>query len=677
MKKVLRAQKGFTLLEALIAVLVVTLALYALGSMHSMIIRGSGQAKARSDAIIVSQAKIEELRNIAIRTQFTGLISTCPTTVSIVRGNNTFNMCWSVTTPSGALEQRLVQVTTNWNDSTGAAQVLALNTLIGWDNVGLYAAGATLLANPSIAPLGAAKVGQGRYTTIPAGAVDNGDGSYKYRPGGGRIELIAADGTIVLFTEPKDGQEQDFTRISGRIYFDQNAPNNSLPSSEHVRVRLSSEGACIYENSPSLLIAATPGANSYKYFPYNCYVGAGWYGNVGVTVDDSVNGSAGDPTVCMGDPLFNSGVSNNMLTSAHSRESAVRSYRGFKAAGNSYLSTGVSAARSYPADGAPQPSEFPQYYASVTNNYFNHHFLVTSLSGNSSCASKMSGGEFTQNAGKYFCITPDNDPANDTCPSVWPGFESEVGNGGSINFSVNVSKQGNGSGLVVSSPSGINCGASCSGSFSSGSSVALTATPDTGSSFTGWSGGCSGTSTCIITLTANTNVTASFVGSSSTYPLAVTKAGTGSGTVTSSDSQINCGTTCSANYNSGASVTLTATPASGSVFGGWGGACTGTGACTVAMNSAQAVTATFTSGASSCNTQVSGSRIDKQGSIEIVAPAGAGSCTTDNSTKNFNCTLTVPDGTVVTLRNFRIQGTTYDITKTVTASCGSITNVNF
>jgi hypothetical protein len=75
--------------------------------------------------------------------------------------------------------------------------------------------------------------------------------------------------------------------------------------------------------------------------------------------------------------------------------------------------------------------------------------------------------------------------------------------------------------------------------------------------------------------------------------LTVSKAGTGSGTVTSSPAGIDCGSTCSASFNSGTVVTLTASPTGGSSFGGWSGACTGTGSCQVTMNQAQSVTATF------------------------------------------------------------------------------------
>src|SRR6185503_554423 len=43
-------------------------------------------------------------------------------------------------------------------------------------------------------------------------------------------------------------------------------------------------------------------------------------------------------------------------------------------------------------------------------------------------------------------------------------------------------------------------GATCAASFASGAAVAFTATPAAGSTFTGWSGGCSGTGTCTDTL---------------------------------------------------------------------------------------------------------------------------------------------------------------------------------
>ena len=83
------------------------------------------------------------------------------------------------------------------------------------------------------------------------------------------------------------------------------------------------------------------------------------------------------------------------------------------------------------------------------------------------------------------------------------------------------------------------------------------------------------------------------------YALTVSKNGTGSGTVTSAPAGISCGSGsgCSASYANGTSVSLSASAASGSVFTGWGGACSGSGACNVSMSQARSVTATFNTAA--------------------------------------------------------------------------------
>src|SRR5437870_373542 len=103
------------------------------------------------------------------------------------------------------------------------------------------------------------------------------------------------------------------------------------------------------------------------------------------------------------------------------------------------------------------------------------------------------------------------------------------------NVVLTIAKAGTGSGTVTSTPAGITCGTSCSGSYASGMAGTVKGTPG-----------------------------------------------------------INCGPNCSASYPGGTVVTLTANPATGSTFTGWsGGGCTGTGSCTVTMSAATTVTATF------------------------------------------------------------------------------------
>jgi hypothetical protein len=69
---------------------------------------------------------------------------------------------------------------------------------------------------------------------------------------------------------------------------------------------------------------------------------------------------------------------------------------------------------------------------------------------------------------------------------------------------------GDGTGTVTSVPAGIDCPTTCSHAFSDGTTVTLTASPDMASSFTAWSGACSGTGPCAVTFTGQTDVTASF-----------------------------------------------------------------------------------------------------------------------------------------------------------------------
>jgi hypothetical protein len=156
-------------------------------------------------------------------------------------------------------------------------------------------------------------------------------------------------------------------------------------------------------------------------------------------------------------------------------------------------------------------------------------------------------------------------------------------------FALAIVKAGTGIGTVVSSVPGIDCGATCSFNFTSGTALTLTATPAAGSTFAGWSGACTGTGPCSVMMSSAIAVTATFT--LNTRLLTVTKAGDGS--VTSNLPGIDCGSACSFSFTAGTTVLLTATPAAGSVFVGWGGACSGVGSCMVAMDDAKAVSATF------------------------------------------------------------------------------------
>ena len=164
-------------------------------------------------------------------------------------------------------------------------------------------------------------------------------------------------------------------------------------------------------------------------------------------------------------------------------------------------------------------------------------------------------------------------PSSGSLPVTWEGCDSVNGSNECVvkmtaakaviatfnevpKFALKVVKAGNGTGSLASSPAGINCGTECEAKFEEGKSVTLTAAPATGSkvAFTG----CDTTSgnECVVKMTAAKTVTATFT--LEAFTLKVTKAGGGSGTVTSTPTGINCGTECEATFNFGTEVTLKA-----------------------------------------------------------------------------------------------------------------------
>jgi len=83
-----------------------------------------------------------------------------------------------------------------------------------------------------------------------------------------------------------------------------------------------------------------------------------------------------------------------------------------------------------------------------------------------------------------------------------------------IQYSLGVHIAGGGTGSVHDTNYHISCPSSCSYTYSPGAEVVLVAEPDsdTNSTFAGWSGaGCSGTQSCIVTLNADEDVTATFL----------------------------------------------------------------------------------------------------------------------------------------------------------------------
>ena len=160
-----------------------------------------------------------------------------------------------------------------------------------------------------------------------------------------------------------------------------------------------------------------------------------------------------------------------------------------------------------------------------------------------------------------------------------------------------VNKTGTGKGIISSNPDFIDCGPYCLEDVPIDSVITLVPTPDSGSVFSGWDGGCSSADlgSCTLTMNKAQIVIARFDTAPTSFTLTVDKTGTGSGIVTSNAEGIDCGDDCTEDYPAGTNTQVTLTPAleAGSTFRGWSGACSGTNACTVIMSQNRDVGATF------------------------------------------------------------------------------------
>jgi hypothetical protein len=222
-------------------------------------------------------------------------------------------------------------------------------------------------------------------------------------------------------------------------------------------------------------------------------------------------------------------------------------------------------------------------------------------------------------------------------------------------YTLTAATNGSGVGTVTSADNAINCGATCTSTYGSGSQVTLNAQPGLNSTFTGWSGdGCSGTASCTAEITQNTTVTATFTYVAPPPSLTVSLTGT-AGAVSSSPAGISCPGTCAANFTPGTVLTLTATPASGGTFAGWSSP-----SCKVLINGACSVTTTGPPQTVSA-TFTTATVLPQEGLSVSLAGTGTGSVSSSPTGISCpgTCTSDFAQGTVVTLTPSPASGATF------------------
>ncbi|MDP3902047.1 MAG: hypothetical protein Q8Q21_00475 [bacterium] len=219
--------------------------------------------------------------------------------------------------------------------------------------------------------------------------------------------------------------------------------------------------------------------------------------------------------------------------------------------------------------------------------------------------------------------------------------------------SFSLSKTGDGQGVITGR--GIFCGYNCVNSnanYLKGTSISLSVSPQSGSKFNGWSGACSGTGSCNVSMNVGKSVTARFTAMKNTLTVKITNSSGGSGTVSISEGQGKCSSSsCSHDYLSGKKISLVASANSGSEFKGWSGACGGSGSCSVTMDQAREVRANFAKAelaTYSLNISVSGSGYVKSMNV-LLGKAIHSASGIDCGTSNSACSANYQDGMLVTI----------------------------
>lgn len=376
--------KGTSLVEVLIGLIVLAGGLLAVAKFHASLMEASGTAKARSEAVNLGQRKVEDLRNIMLNADYAGIITGSDT---VTGTNAAFTRGWTITDRTNPTRKE-VALTVSWADARGGSQSVVLNSIIAWIDParGGNLADPATLAGIAKPPIGRAKKINKTHDSLPLSASDNGDGTSTYEDGTSTELIDNITGKVLLATEGT------FSTVSGTVYIEGTNPD---PRNK-VYVVASDTGYC----SRTILnpIAQVPaiGAAVYTYFVYKCYVGEGWYGNIGILRTDNFNPNE---RVCVGDPFVDSGDPKAV------RLSYVRRYRGVMTRRNAdgtdmlvngnpvYINTGIAA----------------------NTDYSDHHFLVTTITHaeDSDCIAPMTHGSladvFAGNPSKDFCMT-------DSCP---------------------------------------------------------------------------------------------------------------------------------------------------------------------------------------------------------------------------------------------------------------------
>lgn len=188
----MRRQRGATLVQALIAFVVLSLGVLGTAKLQAQLRRHADIARQRSEAVRLAQADMEAAR--ASARPASGSATITPGTGRA--GNTTFALSRSV---AAGEVPRSTEVLVRWNDRSGATQQVALQSVIDDTPVALSAALSMRRDTPALRPA------NGRAIHIPAFARNLGDGRSTFKPNEAGTLALVVDNASGIVTARCDG----------------------------------------------------------------------------------------------------------------------------------------------------------------------------------------------------------------------------------------------------------------------------------------------------------------------------------------------------------------------------------------------------------------------------------------------------------------------------------------
>lgn len=302
-----KLQRGVSIVEALVAFLILAFGMLALAGMQISLRGGSDIARQRSEAVRLAQEKMEHLRDFEQIASATGrdayndIASEGVTNVTGYASNTTYAVA-TIVSPSTDPDRKDLRVTVTWSDRTGTTQNVMLDSVIAGINPALSG---RLTINPET--YSPTRLPRDRAINIPYPAVDQGDGTSRITAPGGTRALYFSNGNgdvvrrcdIVSGNDANCQSTEGFI-ISGYVQFgpptgNQNQVNSAVvsPDGNARKVGLTFQGlsadVASYEcfndstNQPTGWVAAA----GQTYIAYICAI----YGDNDSSTDFTFDGS--------------------------------------------------------------------------------------------------------------------------------------------------------------------------------------------------------------------------------------------------------------------------------------------------------------------------------------------------------------------------------------------------